>query len=120
MENKPLSINELKDAFFSLKINKITGHHDISYNVVSKCFGELCTLLKHIIDLPFENGIFPDSLKIAEVTPVYTSGDSSSLSNYRPISELPCFSKMLESIMLDDFIATYRKFQISNIKKKQI
>ena len=102
MENKPLSINELKDAFFSLKINKSTGHDDISYNVVSKCFGELCTPLKHIFDLSFENGIFPDSLKIAKVTPVYKSGDSSSLSNYRPISLLPCFSKMLERI-------TYRR-----------
>ena len=99
MENKPLSINELKDAFLSLKINKSTGHDDISYNIVSKCFGELCTLLKHIFDLSFENGIFPDSLKIAKVTPVYKSGDSSSLSNYRPISALPCFYKMLERIM---------------------
>ena len=50
MENKPLSINEFKGAFFSLKINKSTGHDDISYNVLSKCFGELCTLLKHILD----------------------------------------------------------------------
>ena len=54
MENKPLSINEFTDAFFSLKINKSTGHDDISY-VVSKCFGELCTLLKHIFDLLFKN-----------------------------------------------------------------
>ena len=36
--------------------------------------------LKHIFDLSFENGIFPDSLQIAKVTPVYKSGDSSSLS----------------------------------------
>ena len=27
--------------FFSLKINISTGHDDISYDVVSKCFGEL-------------------------------------------------------------------------------
>ena len=84
---------------FSLKINKSTGHDDISCNVFSKRFGELCTPLKHISDLSFENGIFPDSLKIEKVTPLYKSGDSSSLSNYRPISVLPCFSKMLERIM---------------------
>ena len=89
MGNKPLSINELKDAIFSLKINKSTGH-DISYNV-NKWFGELCTPLKHIFDLSFENRIFPDSLKIAKVTPIYKSGDSSSLSNYRPKSAPPCF-----------------------------
>ena len=84
---------------FSLKISKITGHDDISYNVVSICFGELCIPLKHIFNLSFENGIFPDSLKIAKLTSAYKSGDSSSLSNYRPISVLPCFSKMLERIM---------------------
>ena len=84
---------------FSFKINKSTDHDDISYNVISKCFGELCAPLKHIFDLSFENWIFPDSLKIAKVTLVYKSGDNSSLSNYRPISVLPCFSKMLERIM---------------------
>ena len=62
-------------------------------------FGDLSTSLKHIFDLSFENRIFSDSLKIAKVTPVYKSGDNSSLSNYRPICVLPCFSKMLEHIM---------------------
>ena len=33
--------------FFSLKINISTGHNDISYDVVSKCFGELCPPLNH-------------------------------------------------------------------------
>ena len=37
MESQPLSINELKDAFFSLKINKSPGHDGVSYNVI-KCF----------------------------------------------------------------------------------
>ena len=68
--------------------------------------------------LPFENGIFPDSLKIAEVTPVYKSGDSSSLSNYRPIFEVPFFLRCSNVSCIDDFIATYRKIQIRNIKKK--
>ena len=63
IKNKLLSINELKDASFSLKINKSTGHDDISYNVFSKCFGELCTPLKNIFDFSFKNRKFPDSLK---------------------------------------------------------
>ena len=33
---KVISVNELKDAFFSLKINKSTGYDDISFNVVKK------------------------------------------------------------------------------------
>ena len=34
METQPLSINELKDAFFSLKINKSPGHDRVSFNVI--------------------------------------------------------------------------------------
>ena len=36
-----LTINELKDAFFSLKTNKSAGYDDISFNVVRNCFGPL-------------------------------------------------------------------------------
>ena len=99
LENKKVTINELKEAFFSLKINKSAGFDDISYNVVKNCFGELSDPLLHILNLSFLNGIFPDSLKIAKVTPVYKAGDSSDLDNHRLISVLPCFSKILERIM---------------------
>ena len=49
MDSKPLSINELKDAFFSLKINKSSGVDDVSFNIIKKCFGVLCEPLhQHI------------------------------------------------------------------------
>ena len=92
-------MNELKDAFFSLKINKSPGYDDISFNVVKKCFSSFCELLKYLFNLSIEKGIFPDDLKIAKVTPVYKADDKSDLSNYRPISVLSCFSKILERIM---------------------
>ena len=50
-------------------------------------------------DLSIEKGIFPDDLKITKVTPIYKTEDKSDLSNYRPISVLSCFSKILERIM---------------------
>ena len=99
MENKPITVNELKEAFYSLKTNKSTGYDDISYNVVKNCFGELCDPLLHIFNLSSSSGIFPDNLKIGKVTPIYKAGDSSDLGNYRPISVLPCFSKILERII---------------------
>ena len=39
MDSNPLSINELKDAFFLLKINKSLGVHDISSNIIKKTLG---------------------------------------------------------------------------------
>ena len=99
METKALSMNELKDAFYSLKSNKSPGYDNISYNVIKKCLGSLCEPLKYLFNLSIEKGVFPDDLKIARVTPIYKGEGSSDVSNYRPISVLPCFSKILEHIM---------------------
>ena len=98
MESQPLSINELKNDFFSLKINKIPGHDGVSFNV-NEFFGVLCEPLKYLFNLSIVKGIFPDDLKIAKVTPIYKANNSSNISNYRPISVQLCFSKMLERIM---------------------
>ena len=38
-------------------------------------------------------------MKTAKVAPVFKGGDSADLNNYRPISVLPCFSKILERLM---------------------
>ena len=99
METKQFSMNELIDAIFSLKINKSSGYDDISFNVLKKYFSSLREPLKYLSNLSIEKGIFPDDLKIAKVTPTYKADDKSDLSNYRPISVLSCFSKILEGTM---------------------
>ena len=96
---KVISVNELKDAFFSLKINKSTGYDDISFNVVKKCFGVLHKPLLHIFNLSLQTGIFPDKLKITRVTPLLKGGENYKLGNYRPIFVLACFLKILEKNM---------------------
>ena len=46
-----LTVNELKEAFFSLKINKSSGYGGISFNVVKNCFGPLIKPLMYIFNL---------------------------------------------------------------------
>ena len=52
-----------------------------------------------LFDSSLSLGIFPDSMKIVKVTQVFKAGKKELVSNYRPISVLPCFSKILEKIM---------------------
>ena len=52
--------------------------------------------ISKIINTSFTSGKYPDELKIAKVCPIFKSGEKSSMSNYRPISVLPSFSKIFE------------------------
>ncbi len=52
--------------------------------------------LKHIFNLSLLNGVFPDSMKITRVIRLFKSGNTNEFPNYRPISLIPQFSKILE------------------------
>ena len=59
-------------------------------------------------------GIIPNEFKMAIVTPVFKTNDKESFSNYRPISVLPCFSKILEKLMYKRIIKFLDKHNILN------
>ncbi|XP_065680546.1 uncharacterized protein LOC136094511 [Hydra vulgaris] len=90
---------KLRAAFRRLKSKKSEGFDKISIDIVKSVFDIIEASLFHVFDLSFKTGIVPDKLKIARITPVFKSGDKSNILNYRPISILPCFSKLLERIM---------------------
>ena len=92
----PITINELKEEFFSLKANKSAGYQEVSSNIVKDCFSELNCPLKYLFGKSVQKGVFPDALKIARVTSLFKGGEHIDISNYRPIS---CFSKILERII---------------------
>ena len=82
-----------------MKANKSSSYDNISSNVVKHCLRELCDPLLHTFNLSSSSGIIPERLKIGKVTPIYKAGDSTDLSNYRQISVLPCFSKILDHVI---------------------
>ena len=88
---KTLTDEEFKKAFFSLEMYKSPGYDDISFNVVKDIFEHICTTLKHIFKQSLLKGLFPDSLKISRVTPLFKTGEQARLCNYRHISVLPSF-----------------------------
>ncbi|XP_065661437.1 uncharacterized protein LOC136084716 [Hydra vulgaris] len=83
-----LTFDELETAIKSIKKNKATGIDDISGNVVLYIFSVIVNIFSSLI----KNGIVPDKLKIAKIVPIFKGGDTSAISNYRPISILPIFS----------------------------
>ena len=55
--------------------------------------------LAKVISSSFEQGIFPQALKLARVVPIHKEGSRTDVTNYRPISLLSTFSKVYEKLM---------------------
>ena len=58
---------------------------------------------------------FPDELKVADVTPVFTKDDANNKTNFRPISLLPMISKIFERVLLDQIEKFAEKYLIIKI-----
>jgi hypothetical protein len=79
--------------------NSSAGWDEISPKVVRSSIESFITPLTHVLNRSIVSGIVPKELKIAKVIPIFKSGDKMSINNYRPVSVLPCFSKILEKIV---------------------
>ena len=59
----------------------------------------LAPILVEINNQSLQEGVFPNALKIAKVVPIFKNGDLKCVTNYRPISVLPAFSKITEKVV---------------------
>ena len=71
----------------------------INSSVIKSVIPLISSPLAHISNLSLSTGSVPFQLKIAKVIPVFKNGSYKEISNYRPISVLPCFSKILERLV---------------------
>ena len=90
--DKLLKQKEFKDAFFAL--TKSPGYDKLHVNFIRKLYYELKIPLMNISSRSLKIG-----KKITMVSPIFKKGDKSILSNYRPISILPCYLNILELLM---------------------
>ncbi len=95
----PSTPNEVISVTSQLKSNKSAGYDGIEPMVIKNIIQYIASPLSDIINKSFTQGYVPDKLKIAKVIPLHKSDDKCNISNYRPISVLPVFSKILEKIM---------------------
>jgi len=99
LHNKPVSHDEIFAALKLLEPKKTVDFNEISMFLIKKCALQLYIPLTHIFNLSFSTGTFPEKMKIAKVIPLFKSGDPTSPDNYRPISLLSNFSKVLEKVI---------------------
>ena len=81
-----------------MALEKSPGHDGIKSDLVKQIADEISLPLKIIFNISLHIGFVPDNLKITKVVPIYIYKEDNPelLSNYRPVSVLPCFSKTIE------------------------
>ena len=85
----------------SLNPNKAHGWDEISIRMIKLSDVALVTPLKIIFTNCLRRGVFPEIWKCANVVPVHKKNEKNIKSNYRPISLLPIFGKVLEKLIYD-------------------
>lgn len=93
---KPTSASEVITLFGRIKNSRSCDPDGIQMRPIKYVLDLIAELLAHMYNLVLSTGIFPTNMQLAKVTAIYKSGDKNNLSNYRPISILPVFSKCLE------------------------
>jgi hypothetical protein len=81
-------------------IKSLKGKHSVSYDVIPECIVKQCIQLvkkplTHIYNVSWNSGVFPNDSKIAKVKPLYKKGARYDIQNYRPISVLSVFFKII-------------------------
>ena len=96
---RPTSPAEIYNVIFQLNSNKSCGFDGINAKFVVTASEVLPPILSILINACFDLGVFSNILKIAKVIPVFKANDKGKVSNYRPISLLSVFSKILEKLV---------------------
>ena len=88
------------------KKSKDHDHIDMCiHHVVKKLIPYLVIPLEYIFNISLQTGVFPDGMKIARINPLFKNGNINDFTNYRPISLLSQFSKILEKIFHNRMMA---------------
>ena len=112
-----ITLNELYDTLSVLKSKKSEDLNGISMFFVKSIINYIHTPLLHVLNLSNREGYVPDELKIAKIVPIFKSGDSLSLDNYRPIALIPTISKILEKIICNRLVSFLEDNNLINLNQ---
>ena len=109
---KTVSTNEIKNIIKSLKPKNSLGYDGIPTKLLRVSSPFITSPLTPICNKCIFSGTFPDCLKYAVVKPLFQKGDKTNLLNYRPISILSSFSKVIEKVMYKQLQDHLNKYDI--------
>ena len=95
----PTTPNEISDIIGALDDTKSSGRCSIPTKFLKMATEDIFVTFSEICNSSFEEGFFPEKNKCATVIPIHKNGSAKDVNNYRPISLLSTFSKIMEKLM---------------------
>ena len=96
---EPVTHYEVQDYLLTLNVKKACGFDDIPARLLKDAAEVIAKPLSYIYNQSLLNGVFPEAMKVAKVTPIFKKGDRNVPGNYRPISVLPLLAKIFEKLV---------------------
>ena len=100
----PVTMSEVEREISALKNDKATGPYSIPVKILKLLKTVISKPLATLFNVSFSLGIVPSSLKTANIIPIHKKDCRLTLSNYRPISLLSVFNKLLEKLMANRLV----------------
>lgn len=107
-----LTINDIYDEINLICTKSCPGPDAIPSTFFTECKFVLSIPLLHLFNLSLSSGVFPDRWKVSSVSPIPKGGDSTQITNYRPISITSVIPKMFESIISKKLIPIFKNIII--------
>ena len=98
---KPITDQDIINAAKKLKNKLTSGVDNVPSFIVRDCIYAFIAPLRFLFNLILTTGIYPDIWKTTKLCPILKTGDSSFITNYRPIAILCNFGKLLEIIIYE-------------------
>jgi len=92
---------EVYKILSNLDPNKATGPDGLGNFLLKEAAVPIAQPLSELFNFSLSLCKFPSIWKIAQVVPIFKKGDPLLCTNYRPISLLPCISKVYEKLLFD-------------------
>ena len=103
-----VSIKDVENIIKNVPTNEASGD-DIPIQTLKQT-GFTHQILTDCINDAINKGVFPDSLKIANITPAHKKDEPTEEENYRPVSVLPLLSKIFERLLYDQLSEYSEKY----------
>ena len=95
----PVNETQVQKLLSQVNPRKSTGYDNFPSKLLKVVSRDIAPSMTSLINHSINTHIFPAGLKYAELSPVFKKDDPLNKKNYRPISILPCMSKIFEKVL---------------------